>query len=749
MSDLNEQLNNDADSFRESSDNISVRRSELSAFIRYQLSKMRTRNEHHKFEDLCRAFSRQRVAKNIIPATGPVSAGGDQGRDFETFLSYTKGNIQSLGMFLGIEDGHRIVFCCSLQQSAIYSKVMADVQAVCGKPGSMPVDAIVYFIEADVSTSLRHRLTDKVLQDYGVQLSIIDGGALTESLCEPESVWMSVEFLNLSLDLLDGSSLTREVRELFATGDIVVRPLSQLDPIRDLGVHSPMVVSGWSGIPHYVTRSIDIELDAHFDGGMIVIEGGSASGKTRAAYEAMLRNVAKTGERPVVIPKDGRSLRKLIAAGYNLKGSIVWLDDVEKHIGLDGIDDGISRLFTNNSDVLFLATLRSRAKAAMELAAVGPSGRSLASISQAVLSGATTLRIAHHLDSGERKAAAGHANDPRIAAALSSEVAGFAEYIAAAPATLSRWQDGRDGSNEIGAALVSAAVDLRRAGYLSAIPREWLEAMHVAYLDPRIQARTDEAQLDAAFSWAIQMVRGASSCLEVQGKGLYSPFDYLVDFAQREGGEECGSGDLNRHLRSIPELVWHGLRDRVSVDDPSFMSCVATSSLSLHPGLKWSYDRAITEGRISSDSLKDPGILLNFVRSCAASSMCIVCQASVHGLDVSAILAVLLDECRPVLDDPKLSPTRSQVESVQALASMGGDANLQDPGAPLHEAALLTPPEKWTQVGEFLQHVGLTAGRYWVCFADMQQGKNPRWPISLTKARAIRSPGDRGVPETK
>ncbi|WOX12573.1 hypothetical protein [Streptomyces sp. N50] len=747
-SDSDEQHNNDADSLRGSNENTPVRQSELGAFIRYQISKMRARNEHHRFEDLCRAFSRQRIARNIIPATGPVSAGGDQGRDFETFLSYIKGNIQPFGIFLGIEDGNRIVFCCSLQQSALSSKIMADVQTICGNPGSIPVDAIVYFTEADVSTSLRHRLTDTALGDYGVQLSIIDGGALAESLSEPENVWIPVEYLNLSLDLLDGSGLAREAGELFATGDIIVRSLNQLDPIRDLGIHSPMTVSGWSGLPDYVTRSIDTDLDAHFDGGMIVIEGGSASGKTRSAYEAMLRNMAKTGERPVVIPKDGRSLRRLIAAGYKLDGSIIWLDDVEKYIGLDGIDEGIARLFTNNSDVLFLATLRSRAKAAMELAEVGSSGRSLASISHAVLSGATTLRIARHLDSSERKELSDHVTDPRIAAALSSEVAGFAEYIAAAPATLSRWQDGRDGSNEIGAALVSAAVDLRRAGYLSPIPREWLEAMCVAYLDPRIQGRTDEGKVDAAFSWATQMVRGASSCLETRGQGLYSPFDYLVDFVQREG-EEDGKRDSTSHLRSIPDLVWHGLRDRVSVDDPSFMSCVSISSLSLHPGLKWYYDRAVTEGRISSDSLKDPRILLNFVRSCVASHMCIVCQASVHDLDIGAILAVLLDECSPVLNDPKISPTRPQVESIHALASMGEDANLRDPGAPLHEAALLTSPEKWTQVGEFLQSVGLSAGRYWVCFAEKQQGKNPRWPISLTKARMIRSPGDRGAPGSK
>src|SRR6266851_2625285 len=122
-----ESLNTGNDQSARSGDRPPPRRGELTAFIRFQLSKMSTRNEHHKFEDLCRSFSRQRIARNIIPATGPVSAGGDQARDFETFLTYMKTTLRPLGVFLGIEEGQTIVFCCSLQKSAINSKLSSDV----------------------------------------------------------------------------------------------------------------------------------------------------------------------------------------------------------------------------------------------------------------------------------------------------------------------------------------------------------------------------------------------------------------------------------------------------------------------------------------------------------------------------------------------------------------------------------------------------------------------------------------------
>ena len=36
-------------------------------------------------EQLCFQLARRRIYANVIPATGPVSAGGDQGKDFETY----------------------------------------------------------------------------------------------------------------------------------------------------------------------------------------------------------------------------------------------------------------------------------------------------------------------------------------------------------------------------------------------------------------------------------------------------------------------------------------------------------------------------------------------------------------------------------------------------------------------------------------------------------------------------------------
>jgi hypothetical protein len=61
---------------------------QLAAYIRFQLEQLKAQNKHHEFEHLARHFARLRICESVLPATGPVGAGGDQGRDFESYRSY-------------------------------------------------------------------------------------------------------------------------------------------------------------------------------------------------------------------------------------------------------------------------------------------------------------------------------------------------------------------------------------------------------------------------------------------------------------------------------------------------------------------------------------------------------------------------------------------------------------------------------------------------------------------------------------
>ncbi|WP_405447378.1 hypothetical protein OG350_14005 [Streptomyces achromogenes] len=717
------------------------RHNELISFVRYQLGKMGARNEHHKFEDLCRALSRQRITRNIVTATGPVSAGGDQGRDFETFISFVGDSLQDVGIFLGIEQRELIAFCCTLQSSGLPSKIRADIEKIFDSPENAP-SVIIYFTVADMSVAVRHRLADEVRGRWGARLEVIDGNSLSELLVDPECLWIATEYLSLSRDLLEPGRPADAVHELMLTGDIIVRPIESLDPIRDLGLHSPLQIDVWQGLPPYVARAVDGHLDELIGrGGLIVVEGNSASGKTRTAYEAVRRSMDKLGERPIIIPKDGVSLRKLISSGYQLGGSIIWLDDLERFIAPGGLDEGIIRLFGSDASVLFIATLRSRAKAAMSQAG-GSTGRSVAAVYRAVMAGAKTVRVDRRLNKKERSRAYRLAADLRIRTALEmAESTGFAEYMAAAPSALERWQDGKDGANEIGAALISAAVDYRRAGYSSPIPRAWLEATFKAYLDSRIRNRVTVEDVEAGFSWAVDLIHGASSCLELMGDDMYSPFDYLVDYAQEQSERAPGKRSTFQSLANIPDDIWHELADRIQVDDPSFMSCVSMASLSPHPMLTYVYRHEILKGEFCADSLSDPGTLLNFARSCMNAGMCIACQAVRLQVDLVPMLKMLLEGFSSIPQGDE--PTAVQIDCLSALFSMGENSNLEGRTSPLRVAAEKFSPDEWRKLGEFMVGNGMDfAGRQWIALADSMEGKRASWPVSLKKAEAFYIRGD-------
>ena len=96
--------------------------------------------------------------------------------------------------------------------------------------------------------------------------------------------------------------------------------------------------------------------------------------------------------------------------------------------------------------------------------------------------------------------------DPRVAEALGhSREYGIAEYLAAGPALLRDWEDARGaaaGPHARGAALVAAAIDLRRAGYTSLLPRAVLRQVHEQYLTDPEHGRTPREPLAEAWQWA-------------------------------------------------------------------------------------------------------------------------------------------------------------------------------------------------------------------------------------------------------
>jgi hypothetical protein len=170
--------------------------SSLAHRIRYALAQLRARNGHHTFEDICREFTRVRISRNVLPATGPVGVGGDQGRDFETFRSFMQDCVDY--GFGAIDPAGRIAFTCTLRQERLADKIRSDLAAV--MKGNSIV-AVYAFCEANLPVSHRHELQEWAEKSYHVELEIIDGNGLAELLATRETFWIASSYLHLPASL--------------------------------------------------------------------------------------------------------------------------------------------------------------------------------------------------------------------------------------------------------------------------------------------------------------------------------------------------------------------------------------------------------------------------------------------------------------------------------------------------------------------------------------------------------------------
>ncbi len=173
---------------------------ELKALIKYQLSQLPVNNGHHDFEHLCRQLVRRRICSNVLPATGPVSAGGDQGRDFETFRTYLNRSSAFGNIFVGLISEKPVVFACTTQKEDLPGKIKADVITIM-KSGA-PVEGIHYLCSSDVQVGRRHRLKDWAREEYSVELEILDGESIAELLTDPEFSYLVQRHLSLPVELL-------------------------------------------------------------------------------------------------------------------------------------------------------------------------------------------------------------------------------------------------------------------------------------------------------------------------------------------------------------------------------------------------------------------------------------------------------------------------------------------------------------------------------------------------------------------
>jgi hypothetical protein len=172
-------------------------RVELRDYIRYQLTQLGARNAQYEFEFMCFELARCRHVSNIRLQTGPVAAGGDQGRDFESYRTYLAGTSIARSTFVTMATNDMVVGACTLNKETV-RKIQDDLRTIFGA-GERP-NHILYFCEPNLPVAKRHELQRYCKDTYGGTLEIFDGYAIADTLADPDTFWIAEQYLSVPAD---------------------------------------------------------------------------------------------------------------------------------------------------------------------------------------------------------------------------------------------------------------------------------------------------------------------------------------------------------------------------------------------------------------------------------------------------------------------------------------------------------------------------------------------------------------------
>jgi uncharacterized protein YidB (DUF937 family) len=379
-------------------------------------------------------------------------------------------------------------------------------------------------------------------------------------------------------------------RAASAASDRAGKPIGQWDPIA-LGVHK--AIGGT--VPPYVRRAHDELLRAVLDpvpvgSRLVVLRGGSSTGKSRAAYEAVLDRLPTWR---VDYPRTATALAARLDAGIAPR-TVLWLDELRHYAEDQGGRAVLARLaevLTGDGRVAAITTLWPDFwKAYTAEARTGPGSDDPARETRALLAALPELTtapvgriepkrggvidVASHFSDDDLRRAVDEGGAVIVHAIQAARAAGtpgqLAQYLAGVPALLNHYYG--PGADPYGRAVITAAMDAARFSYTSPFRRGLLLAAALGYLTPMHRAIASRSWEDAALRYATEELKGTVRALEPvppeHGTGTvgYRLAEYLEQI-----------GRLTRCEQMPPGAFWAAAAKHAHVRDLAALGAAASN----------------------------------------------------------------------------------------------------------------------------------------------------------------------------
>ena len=338
----------------------------------------------------------------------------------------------------------------------------------------------------------------------------------------------------------------------------------------------------------YLHRDVEATVRDSLKSGLpVLLVGPSMVGKTKMAT-TLIKDLFPA--RRIIIPASREALASLDAADLTLREGVIFLDDINRLIGTDGITDDTIRRLAKASNVI-VGTIR-----ASEYDRHQPTDK-LRSPEWDTLSMFERIFITRDLSATERH---------RLDDIIHDEVArkrifqiGLGEYAGAAERITEALRLGPSVS-PVGYALVLGAASWQLAGMSGPVPSELLPSLAVPYLDIRKLADlSDENAYRAALEWAMREINPMVSLLQREAVDAFTVFDYALDL-------------LFDEIKRIPNTSWSIIIEKADSRDLAIIGYTAHVIYSQSEIAKSAWRKAADSGepKVAPVAAVDLGILL-------------------------------------------------------------------------------------------------------------------------------------------